>query len=111
MSVLKEQARYSSTYPQHWKPKLSYQVPFNTEREDHYWVIDMPKPKGENQYGVMEESATERFVLFKALNLQRGQAIRGRATRIWKAWLFDELTLAPQERKVCQFPHLALRMR
>ena len=100
MTVLKEQERYSSAFLRSWKPKLSYQVPFNTEREDHYWVVDMPKPKGEDEYGVMEEGATERFVLFKALNLQRGQVIRGRATRVWKAWLFADLSRPPDERKV-----------
>ena len=100
MAVLKEKERYSSTYLRGWKPKLSYQVPFNTKQEDHYWVIDMPKPKGD-EYGVMEEDATERFVLFKPLNLQRGQVIRGRATRIWKAWRFADLLLPPDDRKVC----------
>ena len=108
MSVLEERGRYSEEDLQSWAPKLSYEVPFNTTREDHYWVIDMPKPKGEDQYGVMEEGITERFVLFKALNLQRGQVIRGRATRIWKAWRFDDLSLAPGERKVCSLSRVAL---
>ena len=100
MTVLEERERYSDGFLRSWKPKLSYEVPFNTKQEDHYWVIDMPKPK-DGEYGIMEEGATERFVLFKALNLQRGQVIRGRATRIWKAWRFSDLCLAPGERKVC----------
>ena len=100
MVVLEEKEQYSNAYLRGWKPKLSYQVPFNTQREDHYWVVDMPKPKNEAEYGVMEEDATERFVLYKALNLQRGQVIRGRATRIWKAWRFDDLSLPPDERQV-----------
>ncbi|EPS97392.1 hypothetical protein FOMPIDRAFT_1025016, partial [Fomitopsis schrenkii] len=102
MSIIKEQERYSKGFLQRWKPTLSYQVPYNTKQEDHYWVIDMPKPKGEtdSEYGVMDDNATERFVLFKALNLQRGQVIRGRATRIWKAWRYDDLLLPPEERKL-----------
>ncbi|EPS96876.1 hypothetical protein FOMPIDRAFT_1025203 [Fomitopsis schrenkii] len=100
MTVLKEKERYTRAFLRGWKPKLSYQIPLNTTKEDHYWVVDMPKPKEGAEYGVMEEEATERFVLFRALNLQRGQVIRGRATRIWKAWLFDELVLSPHERKV-----------
>ena len=100
MSLLREKARYSKAYLRGWKPKFSYQVPFNTKREDHYWVVNMPKPRSEAGYGVMEEDATERFVLFKALNLQRGQVIRGRATRIWKAWRFDDLSLPPDKRQV-----------
>ena len=101
MSVIKEEEQYTTTFLREWTPKLSYQVPFNTEKEDHYWVLEMPKPKGEGQYGVMDDSATEQFVLFKALNLQRGPVIRGRATRIWKAWRYDDLPLPPAERKVC----------
>ena len=100
MTVIKEREKYSAASLRRWQPKLSYQVAFNTQKEDHYWVVSMPKPKRGGEYGVMDEEATERFVLFKALNLQRGQVIRGRATRIWKAWRFDDLSLAPEKRQV-----------
>ena len=100
MSVLKEQGRYSNAFLRRWKPQLSYEVPFNTKQEDHYWVVDMPQPKEEAEYGTMEERKTERFVLFKALNVERGQVIRGRATRVWKAWRFADLLLPADERKV-----------
>ena len=100
MTVIKERERYTAASLRRWQPKLSYQVPFNTKKEDHYWVVSMPKPKGEAEYGVMEEELTEQFVLFKAMNLQRGQVIRGRATRIWKAWRFDDLLLPPEKRQV-----------
>lgn len=105
MSVIKEKEQYTTTFLHEWTPKPSYQVPYNTEKEDHYWVIEMPKPV-EAEYGVMEVSAFERFVLFKGLNLQRGQVIRGRATRVWKAWRYDDLPLPPEERKVCLLPRL-----
>ncbi|KAH9835356.1 uncharacterized protein C8Q71DRAFT_811995 [Rhodofomes roseus] len=73
---------------------------WDTSMTDYYWVIDMPKPKEGAEYGVMDEKDTEKFVLYKAFNVQRGEVIRGRATRIWKAWLFDELTLSPEDRQL-----------
>lgn len=106
MSVIKEKERYSRAFLRGLKRKLSYQVPVNTTKEDHYWVVDMPKPKDDADYGVMDENATESFVLFKALNLQRGQVIRGRATRVWKAWRLDDLSLPPEERKARLFSRL-----
>ena len=41
----------------------------------------MPKPKGETEYGIMEEEATEKFVLLDAMNLQRGQVVRASGMR------------------------------
>ena len=60
----------------------------------------MPKPKGETEYGIMEEEATEKFVLLDAMNLQRGQVVRGCATRIWDAWQFDDFLHPPEKRQV-----------
>ncbi|KAH9932175.1 uncharacterized protein B0H18DRAFT_1137044 [Fomitopsis serialis] len=48
----------------------------------------------------MDEKETETFVLFKGLNLHQGDVIRGRATRIWKAWLIEDLVLPKEERRL-----------
>jgi len=104
MSVIREQQQYSRSEVRLLKPKFSYAVPWNPEKEDYYWVIDMPKPKEGAKYGVMDEKETETFVLYKGLNLQRGEVIRGRATRIWKAWLLDDLWLPQEKRPVRPAP-------
>ena len=100
MAVIKERERYTAASLRRWQPRLSYQVSFNTEKEDHYWVVSMPKPKVEAEYGIKQEETTEQFVLFKAMNLQRGQVSRGGATRIWKVWQFENLLLPPEKRQV-----------
>ncbi|TFY59109.1 hypothetical protein EVJ58_g5990 [Rhodofomes roseus] len=82
MAIIGEQKKYTRSQVRRWKPRLSYE------------------PKDGADYGVMDERMTEKFVLYKALNVQRGEVIRGRATRVWKAWLFDELTLPPEERRL-----------
>lgn len=99
MTLIKAKEKYTKESLLGWMPKLSYEISLNTEEED-YWVVDMPKPKEGAEYGVMDENATERFVLFKGLTLERGRVICGRATRIWKAWRFDELVLPPDQRQV-----------
>lgn len=81
-------------------PRPSYVVEWNKESNEHYWLVEMPKPKLGAPYGVMDENETEMFVLYKAVSSHRGGVIRGRATRIWKAWLLDEMTKEPAERRV-----------
>ena len=78
----------------------SYTVEWNKAQEEHYWLLEMPKPKQGAEYGVMDDTETEKFVLYKGVSLSRGGVIRGRATRIWKAWLLDEMDKPPQERRV-----------
>ena len=81
-------------------PLRSYTVEWNNAQEEHYWLLEMPKPKQGAEYGVMDDTETEKFVLYKGISLNRGGVIRGRATRIWKAWLLDEMDKPPQERRV-----------
>ncbi|KAH9917351.1 uncharacterized protein B0H18DRAFT_958423 [Fomitopsis serialis] len=71
--------------------------------EDYYWVIDMPKSKEGAGYGVTDEEAGT-FVLYKGLNLERGEVIRGRATRIWKARSIQDLVLPQEERRYSHTP-------
>ena len=78
----------------------SYTVEWNKAQEEHYWILEMPKPRHGAEYGVMDVMETEKFVLYKGISLNRGGVIRGRATRIWKAWLLDEMDKPPQERRV-----------
>ena len=90
-------------------PRPSYTVQWNEAQDEHYWYLEMPKPKAGAPYGVMDESETEVFVLYKAISIRRGGVIRGRATRVWKAWLLDEMTLEPAERRVRSSVHVISR--
>lgn len=101
MSVIPERKIYAKRELRMWPEQLSYELPFNKDKEDYYWVIEMPKPRGTASTGVKGKTATERFVLYKCINIERGQVIRGRATRIWKAWRFEDLALPPADRPVC----------
>ena len=98
-------------YPTHDEvdPRPSYAVQWNEVQDEHYWYLEMPKPKAGARYGVMDESETEVFVLYKAISIRRGGVIRGRATRVWKAWLLDEMTLEPAERRVRSSVHVISR--
>jgi hypothetical protein len=58
------------------------------------WVVDMPI-EGENG-----EIVREFFVLFEALSLLRAGVIRGRGTRIWKAWRMNDMHLDKNKRHV-----------
>ncbi|KAH9835348.1 uncharacterized protein C8Q71DRAFT_765355 [Rhodofomes roseus] len=98
MTTIHQQRIFSRSDLSSLTPKYSYQESWKQQQETTYWVITMPKPKPNGGYGVMDETATETFVLYKGVSMSRGGVIRGRATRVWKAWLWDELHL-PQERR------------
>jgi hypothetical protein len=61
---------------------------------DEAWVVEMTT-KGDD--GVERRV---QFVLFEALSLLRAGVIRGRGTRIWKAWKMDDMHLAKDRRHV-----------
>lgn len=42
----------------------------------------------------------QRFVLFSVISFHRGEVIRGRATRIWAAWKWEDMYLPPEKRKI-----------
>ena len=93
------------------KPQASYRVEWNEAQDKHYWYLEMPKPKEDAAFGVMDENETETFVLYKAVSIRKGCVIRGRATRVWKAWMLDEMSKEPAQRRVgvlmsvaCQHP-------
>ncbi|TFY78658.1 hypothetical protein EWM64_g5356 [Hericium alpestre] len=50
-----------------------------------------------------QEFDEEEFVLFHALSLARAEVIRGRATRIWKAWRMVDMAMPAKERPVFVF--------
>ncbi|TFY75296.1 hypothetical protein EWM64_g8715, partial [Hericium alpestre] len=50
-----------------------------------------------------QEFDEEEFVLFHALSLARAEVIRGRATRIWKAWRMADMASPAKERPVFVF--------
>ncbi|KAI0051942.1 hypothetical protein FA95DRAFT_107438 [Auriscalpium vulgare] len=64
------------------------------------WVISMDKPptKGGGAWPAGQDQDV--FVLYQALSLARGEVIRGRATRVWRAWHWDDLTSPEEERRI-----------
>ena len=82
------------------QPQPSYRLEWVEQHDDYYWHLQMPKPKRDAAYGVMDETEMETFVLYKAISICKGGVIRGRATRVWKAWLLDDMTKEPVERRV-----------
>jgi hypothetical protein len=77
---------------------LSFDVPYKCKPDDHYWQLDMPKPREDDPFKMSD--AVEKFILHEGLSLRRGEVILGRATRIWKAWAWDEMHLPQNSRKV-----------
>ncbi|TFY73880.1 hypothetical protein EWM64_g10132, partial [Hericium alpestre] len=67
----------------------------NKNAYEQMWIVEMPEPGS--------PTATEKFVLFRALSLARSEMLRGRATRIWKAWKLKDMDLLKNERPVCIF--------
>lgn len=80
---------------------LSFKVPYKSKLDDHYWQLDMPKPRDEDPFQMSD--AVETFILYEGLSLRRGEVILGRATRIWKAWDLNEMGLPQKDRKVLLF--------
>jgi len=79
----------------------SFEIPYKSELDDHYWQLDMPKPREDDPFQMSDD--VEKFVLYEGLSLRRGEVILGRATRIWKAWNLDEMDLPQKDRKVLLF--------
>ena len=76
--------------------RMSFEVPYGEleiglDWHGHYWRLEMPKPRADEP-SIMSHQ-TEAFILFQHLSLSRGEVILGRATRIWKAWLEDEMNI------------------
>lgn len=77
--------------------QLSYKAPYNSQQ--YYWVVDMHRRRLPSASGDGDDEV-ETLVLFKSLALLRAEVIRGRATRIWKAWTKDDMDKPKDERKV-----------
>ncbi|KAI0058868.1 hypothetical protein BV25DRAFT_1829618 [Artomyces pyxidatus] len=60
------------------------------------WVVSvaMPGTAGE------DETELEQFVLYHGLSLSRGEVIRGRATRVWRAWKLSHMSRRVEERSI-----------
>lgn len=75
------------------------------------WMItvDAPSTSPDPHTGRLEESGRgrgtpqKRFILYKALSLARAEVLRGRATRLWLAWLSEDMGKEQKDRKVCHF--------
>ena len=81
-------------------PKFSYDFKWSPDTDDYSWLLEMPKPDVAARYGIMDKTKTETFVLFESIALSKGGVIRGSATRVWKAWLLEEMHLPSNERRV-----------
>ncbi|KAI0924831.1 hypothetical protein AcV7_010428 [Taiwanofungus camphoratus] len=64
-----------------------------------YWVVQMPMQKEGNPVE-MQADVMETFILWKSISLSRAEVIRGRATRVWKAWHEKDMGLPESEREV-----------
>ena len=94
--------------PTNEAPRMSFKVPFEElnfghDWQDHYWRIEVPKPRVDELFKLKMPNGTESFVHFRQLSLGRGEVILDRAMRIWKAWHEDEMELPAHKRKVCLF--------
>ncbi len=63
------------------------------------WVIEMPAPC-EDDDTTMNPAKKEMFVLVQAISLSRGDQVRGRATRVWKARKMTDMGKAMKDRMV-----------
>lgn len=79
------------------KRVLSYQVDF--DYKTYTWAIPMPKPDPHHP-GQVLASGTEKFVMADELSTYRAEVVKGRATRIWKAWKLEHMRMAVNERPV-----------
>ncbi|KAI0924109.1 hypothetical protein AcV5_010538 [Taiwanofungus camphoratus] len=64
-----------------------------------YWVVQMPMQK-EGKPVEMQADVMETFILWKSISLSRAEVIRGRATRVWKAWHEKDMGLPESEREI-----------
>lgn len=93
-------------------------IPFGdiSQWTDHYWRVevesaprsfDTKDKEGENggDNKASDTSETKQpsnfaFIVFEFVSLRRGEAITGRATRIWKAWNEDQMDRQEKDREV-----------
>ncbi|KAI0316351.1 hypothetical protein OF83DRAFT_1172958 [Amylostereum chailletii] len=86
-------------------PVPSYRLP-RTKRADkstttayhRKWVVEMNAPGQEDQ----NNPKMERFLLFRAVSLSHAEVIRGRSTRIWLAWKWDDVLDSKFTKETCK---------
>ncbi|TFY73314.1 hypothetical protein EWM64_g10698, partial [Hericium alpestre] len=74
---------------------------------ERMWTISVPIPGAEPAESSSDDPdaeplpppAEEDFVVFRALSLSRAEVLKGRATRIWKAWRMEDMVQPKEERK------------
>ncbi|KAI0924832.1 hypothetical protein AcV7_010427 [Taiwanofungus camphoratus] len=79
--------------------KLSYEFMYTDSPAPRYWTIKMPKPRIDDPCK-MNSNIFETFVVWKSISLVRGEVIRGRSTRIWRAWHEKDMHLPEEDREV-----------
>lgn len=86
-----------------YPPKIEYSFDVPWDRKNYFWLIKVPLPIPEkDDLYKMSTTETEWFVLWKPLSLDRGEVIKGRATRVWRAWKYSDADLPETDRKVSQ---------
>lgn len=85
----------SSTYTRMWV--VAVDAP-STSSDPHTSTID-----DSGRAGGGNDLPQKRFILYKALSLTRADVLRGRATRIWLAWISEDMGKEQKDRKVCRF--------
>lgn len=72
-------------------------------------TVDAPSSSAGPPHGTSDNDETthaltntpqERFILYTTLSLTRAEVLRGRATRIWLAWKFEDMKKDQKDRKV-----------
>ncbi len=80
---------------------LSHPIP-GSQKDSPFWVDEMPDPSDDDPMK-MDPKNKEMFILVYAISLAQGDQIRGRSTRVWKAWKMSDMMKKMKNRKVCPF--------
>ncbi|TFY81590.1 hypothetical protein EWM64_g2420 [Hericium alpestre] len=75
---------------------------------ERMWIVSVPKPSaqpdesrpGDAGAPPLPLSEEEEFVVFNAVSLSGSEVVKGRATRIWKAWKMVDMVISKEQRKV-----------
>ncbi|KAF7976946.1 hypothetical protein HWV62_4994 [Athelia sp. TMB] len=81
---------YDPDKPTEGTPLYLAERPVATSYKERIWLVEIQKPEAPGSFK-MSQTEVESFLLCKPISLQRGDAILGRCTRIWKAILLSAM--------------------
>ncbi|KAF7978565.1 hypothetical protein HWV62_45492 [Athelia sp. TMB] len=93
-----------------WDPTLTIYDPNDRNSTRHSFETDL-NSKGVKRWRIELSKHTsvgppertyeaKKFIIWKKIRIRRSEVIKGRATRVWKAWAEDEMHLPASERTV-----------